>query len=263
MNEGAGGGTGEPGDFGEAWVADLLRGDHHVHSTFSDDATSTLAENLAGAAAAGLQRVRLTEHVRADTTWLPEFVAAVAAEPVPASAPGLLVLTGVEAKIMDATGRLDLPPGPLGVDATVIADHRFPGPDGPWSPEELRRRLAAPSTAPDALTPAAALDLLVGALIGAMESTERGQLAHCFSILPKAGLSEDDLGDDHLRAWATTAARTGTLIEVNEKWACPGPRALRAALGAGAELVASTDAHAAADSGVYRRVPDLLREAAA
>ena len=28
-----------------------------------------------------------------------------------------------------------------------------------------------------------------------------------------------------LAAWADAAARTGTIIEVNEKWACPGPRA--------------------------------------
>ncbi|MES2172108.1 MAG: PHP domain-containing protein [Actinomycetota bacterium] len=84
----------------------LLLTDFHVHSTFSDDAVSTVAENIAAASAAGLTHLRLVDHVRSDTTWVPEFLAAVAAEPVPG---GLTVLTGVEAKIMDAAGRLDLP----------------------------------------------------------------------------------------------------------------------------------------------------------
>ena len=57
-----------------------LDDDLHVHSTWSDDAHSTLAENLAAAAERGLHRVRLTEHVRRSSTWLPRFAAAVAAE---------------------------------------------------------------------------------------------------------------------------------------------------------------------------------------
>ena len=81
------------------------------------------------------------------------------------------------------------------------------------------------------------------------------QLAHPFSILPKIGLSEDDLDDDLLAEWADAAAATGTRIEVNEKWACPGPRAIvRAASGAGAVVVASTDSHVAGDVGRYDRV---------
>jgi putative hydrolase len=238
---------------GDQPAVDLLAGDHHVHSsTFSDDATSTIAENIAAAAGAGLVQLRLIDHVRVSTTWVPEFAAAVAAVPAP---DGLTVLTGVETKLLDADGRLDLPPGDLGVDRVVIADHRFPGPDGPWSPDETRQRLS------DGLAVADALDLLVGGLVAAMGSVERAQLAHCFSILPKVGLSEDDLDDERLQAWASAAARTGTLVEVNEKWGCPGPRAIRAVLDAGGTLVASTDAHAAVDVGVYGRVPLLLQEA--
>jgi putative hydrolase len=94
-----------------------------------------------------------------------------------------------------------------------------------------------------------------------MESVERGQLAHCFSILPKIGLCEDDLSPEHLSAWARAAAETGTLVEVNEKWGCPGPRSLRAALDAGVRLVASTDSHDAAEVGRYNRVPAILGEA--
>ncbi len=231
--------------------SELVRGDYHVHSTFSDDAVSTLAENIAAASAVGLTHLRLIDHVRESTTWVPDFLAAVAVEPIP---DGLVVLTGVETKMMDATGRLDLPADLSGVDAIVIADHQFPGTDGPWSPIETRARLDAGLATTDAL------DLLIGALSGAMASVESGQLAHCFSILPKIGLDESDLSDEQLAAWATSAANTGTLIEINEKWGCPGPRALRAAIAAGATLVASTDSHVASDVGRYARVTELLGE---
>lgn len=230
-----------------------LLGDFHVHSTFSDDATSTLAENIAAANAAGLREVRLVDHVRQSTVWIPEFLTAVHAERIP---DGLRVHTGVEAKILDSSGTLDLPPGivigPAGVDVVLIADHQFPGIDGPWSPRQTRQKLDSGLAGQDAI------DLLIGATIAAMKSVPAAQLAHCFSILPKVGLSESDLGDDHLSMWAQAAAASGTLIEVNEKWSCPGPRALRAARRAGARLVASTDSHAASDIGRYESVRSIL-----
>ena len=233
----------------------LLRGDYHVHSSFSDDAVSTIAQNLDAAARIGLTEIRLIDHVRIDTTWVPEFLAEVTRE---SKYDELAIFTGVEAKILNARGEVDIPRGlvvgPGGVDAIVIADHQFPGLDGPWSPEVTREKIAAGLAKEDAL------DILIGATIAAMESVEWGQLAHCFSILPKIGLGEDDLSDEQLAAWAGAAARTGTLIEINEKWGCPAPRALRAAMAAGARLVASTDAHIASDVGRYDRVAALLNE---
>lgn len=227
----------------------VLRGDHHVHSTFSDDAVSTLEENVAAALAAGLDTVRLVDHVRQSTTWVPEYLAAVRALRVP---DGLTVLTGVEAKILDASGALDIPALPAGIDRILIADHQFPGEDGPLSPTAVRERIAAGWAADDVL------DQFVGAVVATMHRHPGNQLAHCFSILPKIGLSEEQLGAERLREWARAAAATGTLVEVNEKWACPGPDALAALRDAGAEVVASTDSHVATDVGRYSRILPLL-----
>lgn len=232
-----------------------LAQDHHVHSTFSDDAVSTLAENVAAASARGVAVLRLVDHVRVSTTWVPQMLEAVAGLTVP---DGLSVETGVEAKILDASGALDLPPGLAthpGLGRVLIADHQFPGPDGPLSPRVVRESLTTPERARDAV------DTLVGATVAAMSQVDRGQLAHLFSILPKIGLTEDAVTDEHLAAITSAAVATGTLIEVNEKWACPSPRAVRALADAGAHLVVSTDSHASADVGVYSRVPGILQAA--
>lgn len=239
-----------------------LGGDHHVHSTFSDDASSTLQENLEAAAAAGLHTLCATDHVRGSTTWVPEFLAAVSGL-TPMSGTGgtpVSVLAGVETKILDATGRLDLPdrlpfrssPGGIGLDRVLIADHQFPGPDGPWSPAVAREKLQNGWAAADLV------DLLVTATIRAIASVPAAQLAHPFSILPKIGLSEDDLGQDHLRSLGGAAAAAGCPIEINEKWSCPGPRAARALAGAGALLVASTDSHTHRDVGQYDVVRTII-----
>lgn len=227
----------------------LLRGDHHVHSTFSDDAVSTLAENVAAAAAAGLTTVRLVDHVRQSTPWVPDYLAAVSALRVP---DGLTVLTGVEAKILDASGSLDIPELPAGIDRILIADHQFPGIDGPLGPSAVRERIEDGWATDDVL------DQLVSALIASMRRYPGNQLAHCFSILPKIGLSEGDLGHDRVAAWAKAAAETDTMVEVNEKWGCPGIPLLDALRDAGAEIVASTDSHIAADVGRYARVSEML-----
>ena len=146
-----------------------LRGDFHVHSQFSDDATSTMAENLAAAAAVGLTQIRLIDHVRQSTTWVPEYLAAIAAlKPVD----GLSILTGVEAKILNAAGDLDIPSdlvvGAGGVDAIVIADHQFPGPDGAWTPEQTKARIA------HGLAESDALDLLVEGFLQAFATDSEG-----------------------------------------------------------------------------------------
>jgi putative hydrolase len=223
--------------------------DHHVHSSFSDDAVSTLAQNVAAARERGLRVLCLADHVRSDSAWVPEYLAAVRAlRPVP----GLEVLAAVEAKILDQTGQLDLPDGAAGADRVLIADHQFPGVLGPVHPREVREAITAGD-----ITPEQVIGGLIQATSAALRMAPRPQLAHLFSVLPKMGLTESSVPDDAIGHLAEQARVTGAVLEVNEKWACPSARTVAAFAAADVPLVASTDSHDCRDIGVYSSVRKL------
>lgn len=224
--------------------------DYHVHSRFSDDAHSTVADNVRAARDRGLRTVCLAEHVRRDSGHVPGFTAAVAALP---PVPGLRVLTGVEAKILDTGGRLDVPAALPGIDLVLIADHQFPCPDGPRGPAELQAALRRGE-----LTAAEAVEWLAGATAAALGQAERVSLAHLFSILPKVGLTERAVPGRLLGHLARRVRAAGALVEVNEKWGCPSARSLRAFADAGVPIVAGTDSHHCASVGVYHRARQIL-----
>jgi putative hydrolase len=221
--------------------------DFHVHSTFSDDGSSTVAENVRAARERGLRTLCLADHVRRDTAWVPEFAAEVAGY---RHRPGPRVLAGVEAKILDGAGHLDLPERLDGIDMVLIADHQFPGDDGPVHPRQVRAAIDSGE-----LTAAEAIERLVAATANAVRSTDRGRvLAHLFSLLPKIGLDEDQVPGPLLGHLAAGVARSGVMVEVNEKWSCPSAPTVTALARAGVTIVAGSDAHHCRDVGVYRSV---------
>ena len=102
-------------------AVDLLE-DHHIHSTFSDG-KGTLQSNLEAGIAAGLNTLGFVDHVRIDTDWLPDYLHAARA--VAKRAP-MTITCGVEVKILDTTGAIDVRRRRELVDAR----HRRP-PDAP------------------------------------------------------------------------------------------------------------------------------------
>lgn len=242
---------------GGAAAAPWWAADGHVHSTFSDGA-STLREDLDAAEAVGLARITLVDHVRAGTTWVPELVRAVDGLRDQAARAGsaLDIRCGVEVKVLDRTGRLDLPTRLEGVDVILIADHRFPGPDGPLDPEVVARWLGRGSV--DVRN---VLELVLGALLEAVTHCPApAVLAHPLSILPKLGLREGQVPPEWLHALALRCRATGTALEVNEKWACPGVDVVRLFHETRVEIVAGSDAHHASAVGRWSTVGTTLAE---
>jgi putative hydrolase len=225
--------------------------DMHVHSTFSDGA-DRLEDNIAEAEALGLTALGCVDHVRASTDWVPDYVAAVNRL---RSDTAVELRCGIEAKLMDTTGALDLPVNLDGVDAIYAADHQVPLESGPTHPREVRERIAGGE-----LEAADVIDALLTSTARALERPQRVVIAHFLSILPKIGLTEADVPLEGLERLAEATARTGQEIEISERWRCPSATTLRPFKARGVPIVLSTDSHKRGTIGRYEHCLAVLRE---
>jgi len=225
--------------------------DMHVHSTFSDGA-DRLEDNIAEAESLGLTALGCVDHVRASTDWVPDYVAAVNRL---RSQTRVELRCGIEAKLMDTTGALDLPETIDGVDAIYAADHQVPLDSGPTHPRDVRERIAGGE-----LRAADVIDALLTSTARALDRPQRVVIAHFLSILPKIGLTEADVPLDGLEALAEATKRTGQEIEISERWRCPSAATLRPFKSAGVPIVLSTDSHKRGTIGRYEHCLAVLRE---
>lgn len=213
-----------------------LTTDWHTHSSTSDG-TSTIAEMVDAAEARGVTRLQLTDHVGAATTWLPEYVAEIQAL---RGRTGVELVTGVEAKILDVRGTVDLPDDLRGVDVVIVSDHQFPTRSGPVPPVEMRRWIASGD-----VRESDAVGDLVLATTRAVFAHERVVVGHLFSALPEAGIDISVVSDEMLATLAAAVRASGAVIEVNERWRTPGIDHIKRLCSFGVELVPSSDAHSA------------------
>ena len=228
-----------------------IRMDMQVHSTFSDGA-DTVADNVRAAEAAGLTRMTCVDHVRASTDWLAQYVAEVRRV---RETTDVRLTIGVEAKLLDTTGRLDMPEQlPDGIEVIYAADHQVAMPGGVQHPDAVRAALEAGDLSADEVFSA-----LITSTRACLDDPRAIVIAHLFSILPKLGLDQADAPLDQIEALADECARTGQRIEVNERYATPTARTLRPFVARGVELLVSTDSHRADTIGRYDHCLTVLR----
>jgi putative hydrolase len=225
--------------------------DMHVHSTFSDG-RDRLEDNIAEAESLGLSALGCVDHVRQDTDWVPDYVNAVNRL---RSRTIVELRCGIEAKLLDTSGALDLPGGIDGVDAIYAADHQVPLDDGPNHPRDVRARIEAGELGADEV-----IGALLTATARALDRPQRVVIAHFLSILPKLGLTEADVPASGLEALAAETARTGQEIEISERWRCPSAATLRPFKRHGVPIVLSTDSHRSDTIGRYEHCLAVLRE---
>jgi putative hydrolase len=231
--------------------AQVLREDMHIHSTFSDGRHS-IWENVVEAEKRGLCRIACVDHVRTTSTFCPDFLAEVRHV---RSQAGIDIQAGVEAKILDGSGRLDVPEQLAGIDYIYAADHQFPIGDRCYKPIEVRHFLRDGK-----LQRTEAVDALINATLGVLRRYPRVVLAHLFSILPKVGIDEESVPLSRIHELAELAKQAGAAVEIDERWRCPGPRTLREFYRAGVPIFSSTDSHDRADIGVYSYVQGVWAE---
>ncbi len=230
-----------------------VRQDMHVHSTFSDG-RSTIEENVAEAERIGLLELTCVDHVRADTHWVGDYVASVRRA---SAATSVRVYCAVEAKLLDTAGNLDLPPDIAGIDAIYAADHQAPLADGPRTPREVKDLLIE-----GVVSPAEVIEAIVASTQAAVSRRLHIVIAHMFSVLPKIGLSEDDVPLEQLEQLAEVTAKRGARIEVSERWSCPNARTLAPFRRRGVSILLSTDSHRRETIGRYAYCVKILNELA-
>jgi len=223
--------------------ATVPKQDMHVHSTFSDG-NNTIEENIEEAESLGLTQLTCVDHVRVDTDYLPDYVAAIERlRPTTA----VELICGIEAKLLNTAGDLDLPPElPEGIDRIYAADHQVPLADGPHHPRDVKAAIEDGSMAA-----ADVIGAIIESTANASEKTRNMVIAHMFSILPKIGLDEAAVPEEALSGLADTVARTGNMIEISERWSCPNARSLRPFVEAGVPILMSTDSHKREHIGRY------------
>lgn len=211
-----------------------LGADFHVHSSYSDGQGS-LRQNVEAAVTLGLETLGLVDHVRGDIAWIPAYTRAVAELRTGTS---IELVCSVEAKILDAAGRLDLPSELRGVERIVAADHQYPSPRGPLPPSDMREALAQ-----GRVRASEVVEGLVSATIAAMHARSGLLIAHLFSLLPKMGLNEWDVTGEQVARLAEAAKSSAAVLEISERWKCPSVRTASVFQDAGVEILPSTDAH--------------------
>jgi putative hydrolase len=235
-------------------VAEPPEMDMQVHSTFSDG-KNTVEENVAEAEAMRLHTMTCVDHVRADTRYLPEFVATVRRLQ---ETTDVRLLCAAEAKFLDDAGHLDLPGDLAGVDRIYAGDHQVPWTDGPRHPDAVADELAR-----GVVTHREVLEHLTTATANAVRRHENVVIAHFFSLLPRLGIDEQTVPLELIEHVADAAREGGAIIEVNERYRSPNARTLRPFLARGIELFTSTDAHQRDRIARYDHVATVVRELAA
>jgi putative hydrolase len=225
--------------------------DMHVHSTFSDG-RDAIEDNVARAEALGLTALGCVDHVRVSTDWLPRYVAAVQRI---RETTDVKLTCSIEAKLLDTTGALDLPPDIDGVEAIFAADHQVPLDDGPNHPRDVRERLQRGD-----LTAHEVLEAIITSTARSLDRPEPVVIAHFLSVLPKIGLDEAEVPEGLLHHLAAETARTGQTIEISERWRCPNARTLRPFVERGVPIVVSTDSHRSDTIGQYEYCTAVVAE---
>lgn len=225
--------------------------DMHVYSTFSD-ARNTIEENVAEAERIGLAELTFADHVRADSRWVPAYVAAVGRSNEQTA---IVLHCAVEARILDIYGRLDLPDELAGIDAVYAVADQVPSPDGPMNSRSARERIEAGELDPEMI-----LRWIVDGTAAALHRHEHVVIGHLFSALPTLGLEEEDVSPDLIDSLAIAAAESDARIVVDERWRRPTARTLRPFLRRGVPLLQGTGSHGRETIGRYDYCAGVVRK---
>ena len=142
----------------------------HIHSNFSDG-KNTIFEMANKAYQLGIKRICFTDHIRKDSEWYKEYILEI--ERVRKFVP-IEICIGVEAKIIDFHGNLDIPDDLPKEVFQIAAIHRITNGEGGY--------ISKNNT--DIIQSEYALECWFKALKGLCENDKVSRIAHPFSMIP-------------------------------------------------------------------------------
>jgi putative hydrolase len=226
--------------------------DWHTHTTYSHG-TGGVADNVRAAARCGLRGVGIADHGPGHVLYgfrrsrFAEMRREI--EELKAQNPELDICMGVEANIVDASGRLDLSPSEFALFDYVIAGYHY----GAFGGKPLALGLLH---AENMISDAAGFSSK-RLMRKNTEMTERALHANDIKMLTHPG----DKGPVDLFAVARACAETDTLFEINARHKSLTAEGLRTAARTEVKFAVSSDAHSPKRVGEVARAIELIREA--
>jgi len=221
-----------PRDFG-AWGVDF-----HMHTSWTDGRDSIEAMHWQ-AVEIGLKAILFSEHARfSSASWFGEFAGAILALP----SDKCKALVGVETRITDEAGNLDLSPEVSRRCHLVVASvHRFPG---------------QKDFDTSKLSGAEALDVELSLGLAAVTNASVDILGHPFGM--SIARYQASPTDDMFRELVRAAARHGCAVELNSKYHAKFFKNwLAIAIEEGARVSLGSDAHCIEDLTSLRALGEL------
>jgi len=228
-----------------------MRADYHTHSKFSDG--EDLPEVLVEAGIeVGLSAIAITDHVRADSDWVWDYIDYVG-EVADYYKDKIKVICGVEAKITDLNGNIDIPEGADDhVDVVLASVHRLPTGSGYLSDDEITDDKER------------TISLWRDAVIGAIANPSVSVIAHPGLILKNHGI---EIPEDIAERIARVVKEQTVAFEYNIGWGVPEKTLLEALIRSGASFIVGSDSHNASDikklwgsGGAGEKIPDKIND---
>ncbi len=209
----------------------MTRTDIHIHSSFSDG-LATPRQIVEFAVSREFDRICITDHVRVDTAWLDEFFEEI--EALRKEFAGRIeVLAGVEAKVLDLSGRIDADLGRVSrADLVFAAFHRIPRAKGFMARRDIGRNKAE------------ALENWSTSIKAVLSNPAVKIIAHPGNILKMNGVEIPRYLKEEV---ASLAGPSGKVFEHNLKYGVPDSGFLSLLVSEGVQVLPGSDAHSIAE----------------
>ncbi|MCR5591997.1 MAG: PHP domain-containing protein [Lachnospiraceae bacterium] len=181
---------------------DNSRMDMHMHTTWTDGARC-VSEMISTAEENGLLAIAVTDHIRKESDYYPEYLKEISAWRETA---GIAVFSGFEAKIMNMDGEIDIPEDAArSADIVIASVHRIPMNGTFVKPRELDYDLLA----------ATERDLALAAIRRSADDGTVNVLGHCGGMTISA---YGKFPEDYFEAVIRQCSACGVAFEYNYKY---------------------------------------------